>query len=59
MAARTASSSPPTLTTLDDPLAVSGTYAKGINDAGQIVGYYYDANNNVHGFVDNGNLTRR
>ncbi len=35
-------------------MAVSGTYAKGINDAGQIVGYYYDANNNVHGFVDNG-----
>ena len=30
-------------TTLDDPFGHHGTRALGINDAGQIVGYYYDA----------------
>src|SRR6516225_6962585 len=29
-----------TYTTLDDPLATSGTVATSINDSGQIVGYY-------------------
>jgi hypothetical protein len=29
-----------TYITLDDPLAPSGTVASGINDSGQIVGYY-------------------
>ena len=29
-----------TYTTLNDPLATAGTFAQGINDAGQIVGYY-------------------
>jgi uncharacterized membrane protein len=41
-------------TTLDDPLGVfngsgaNGTAASGINNAGQIVGYYYDANRDGH-----------
>src|SRR5262245_18152843 len=43
-----------TYTTLDDPLAVGGdtlgTYASGINAAGQIVGYYNDATT-THGFL--------
>jgi hypothetical protein len=29
-----------TSTTIDDPLATGGTWAYGINDIGQIVGYY-------------------
>ena len=32
-----------TYTAIDDPLGTNGTYAQGINDAGEIVGYYYDA----------------
>ncbi len=45
-----------TYTTIDDPLAVfqgadEGTVATGINDAGQIVGYYPDATNNFHAFL--------
>src|SRR5712691_8901479 len=39
-------------TTLDDPLATSGTVASGINDTGQIVGYYQNASG-VHGFLYN------
>ena len=31
-----------TYTTLDDPLGVGSTYATGINNAGQIVGYFID-----------------
>ena len=42
-------------TTLDDPNAgtgaFQGTLAYGINDAGKVVGFYYDANNVVHGFL--------
>ena len=34
-------------TTLDDPLGTNGTIARGINDAGQIVGYYLDSSNVV------------
>ena len=37
-------------TTIDDPLATSGTIAQGINEAGQIVGYYIDASGQ-HGFL--------
>src|SRR5258707_1379444 len=37
-------------TTLDDPLATSGTVASGINDTGQIVGYYQNASG-FHGFL--------
>jgi uncharacterized membrane protein len=38
-------------TTLDHPDAVFRTEAYGINDRGQIVGSYLDANINFHGFV--------
>lgn len=42
-------------TTIDDPNAGSGagrgTYATGINDSGQITGYYYDSAGVSHGFV--------
>jgi probable HAF family extracellular repeat protein len=52
-----------TFTPIDDPLAASnrhngadGTIAQGINDAGQVVGYYTDANGVAHGFLySNGN----
>ncbi len=46
-----------TFTSIDDPNAKadsrewSDTRAYGINDSGQIVGHYYDANGNTHGFV--------
>jgi len=42
-----------TYTTLNDPLATGGTVASGINDSGQIAGYYYD-NSGTHGFLDSG-----
>jgi probable HAF family extracellular repeat protein len=42
-------------TTIDDPLAGNGsgqgTVALGINDAGQIVGFYLTSTNVIHGFV--------
>jgi probable HAF family extracellular repeat protein len=37
-------------TTLDFPGAMN-TVANGINNLGQIVGYYVDANGNEHGFL--------
>jgi probable HAF family extracellular repeat protein len=41
-------------TTLDDPVATNGTYITGINDTGEIVGYYADGTG-THGFLyDNG-----
>ena len=40
-----------TYTTLDAPTATLGTFARGINDAGQIVGSYRDSKN--HGFLFN------
>lgn len=58
-AARPALAQNYTYTTLDDPLATayttsfttfSGTLANGINAAGQIVGFYYDATGS-HGFL--------
>jgi probable HAF family extracellular repeat protein len=43
-----------TFTTLDDPYALSGTTdAYGINDAGQVAGFFQDATG-VHGFVYDG-----
>jgi probable HAF family extracellular repeat protein len=43
--------------TLDDPLATQGTYAFGINDAGQIVGIYNGVDGQ-HGFLySNGSYT--
>jgi probable HAF family extracellular repeat protein len=44
-------------TTVDDPAATNstnGTYAQGINDTGEVVGYYYDSAGNAHGFRDSG-----
>lgn len=38
-------------TFLDDPLASSITQITGINDAGEITGFYNDANGNRHGFI--------
>jgi probable HAF family extracellular repeat protein len=40
--------------TIDDPLAVNGTEAVGINARGQIVGFYTDADNVNHGFLLSG-----
>ena len=40
-----------TFTTLDDPLGTNGTEARGINDAGQVVGAYQDAAGKLHGFL--------
>ena len=40
-------------TTLDDPSATAGTYATGLNDSGEIVGYYIEGNTRS-GFVYNG-----
>jgi probable HAF family extracellular repeat protein len=42
---------------LDDPLAAGGghgTFATGINDAGQIVGFYQDGLSRTHGFLLSG-----
>ena len=47
-----------TYATLDDPLGANGTAAFGVNDGGQVVGLYFDAGNNAHGFLDtNGTFT--
>jgi probable HAF family extracellular repeat protein len=41
-----------TYTALDDPSAGQfGTNAAAVNDAGQIVGGYYDSSGNPHGFL--------
>jgi len=48
---------PITFNTFDDPAALPGTtYAYGINDTGQIVGWYYDGSGNGgdHGFLLSG-----
>lgn len=42
-----------TFTTLNDPSAVNGTDATGINGDGQIVGYYVDGSGNEEGFEFN------
>jgi probable HAF family extracellular repeat protein len=39
-----------TFTSLDFPQSIE-TVPAGINDAGQIAGYYLDANNQQHGFI--------
>jgi probable HAF family extracellular repeat protein len=43
-----------TYTTIVDPLSIGGTYLEGINDAGDIVGFYSDSNGNEHGFLYSG-----
>ncbi len=46
---------PSDYTTLDDPSATNGTFAFGINNAGQVVGDYGDATGR-HAFVENGGI---
>jgi probable HAF family extracellular repeat protein len=43
-----------TFTTLDDPSAIFGTYAYGINGQHQIVGYYVDGSGHKNGFAYSG-----
>jgi probable HAF family extracellular repeat protein len=43
-----------TFTTLNAPGASQGTYAAGINDAGQIVGSFEDSAGISHGFLSSG-----
>jgi probable HAF family extracellular repeat protein len=39
-------------TLFDDPIAANGgIIANGINDAGQVVGYYFDVSSQAHGFI--------
>ena len=46
-----------TYVTLNDPLGTT-TLAYDINDVGKIVGYYFDNNDVLHGFLDlNGSYT--
>jgi uncharacterized membrane protein len=45
-----------TFTTIDNPAAITGaggTFAQGINDPGQVVGYFYDSTG-IHGFSKTG-----
>jgi len=37
--------------TIDDPLGVNGTRVLGVNDTGQVVGYYYSSSGNYLGFL--------
>jgi hypothetical protein len=39
------------VTTIDHPDAVNGTYVYGINNRGDTVGSYYDADDRAHGFL--------
>ena len=41
-------------TTIDDPSATTGTFARGINRSGQIVGFF--GSTGTHGFIDNGGI---
>jgi autotransporter passenger strand-loop-strand repeat protein len=42
-----------TFITINDPLAVNGQQTTGINDAGEVVGYYIDGENVSHGYIYN------
>jgi probable HAF family extracellular repeat protein len=42
-----------TFTTLDNPLGVNGSYPLGINDSGEVVGYYFDSSYSGHGYLFN------
>ena len=47
-----------TYTTLNDPSGANGTVAFGINNSGEIVGYYVDSNGVMHGYLySNGTYT--
>ena len=41
-------------TTVSGPPGATTTVPQGINDAGQIVGYYLELKGNAHGFIDSG-----
>ena len=45
-----------TFTDISDPLGVKGTFASAINDHGQVVGWYVDANGVDHGFIESGGI---
>src|SRR5262249_45262569 len=45
-----------TYTTLDDPLGTNNTHPIGINNAGQISGWYYDIASRAHGFFLNNGI---
>jgi uncharacterized membrane protein len=46
------------VTNIDDPKGVNGTYCNNLNSQGTIVGYYYDSGNAVHSFeYQGGNFT--
>jgi probable HAF family extracellular repeat protein len=48
-----------TFVAFSDPSALLYTFAKGIDDAGQVVGYYYDSQQRTHGFLEmNGRFTK-
>jgi probable HAF family extracellular repeat protein len=47
---RTVPSRSYTFLTIDEPNEVNGTYAFGVNERGQIVGFYFDANFVNHGY---------
>src|SRR5262249_35670219 len=42
------------ISVLNDPSTAGGTFAEGINDSGQVVGYYVDTGGHQHGFLYNG-----
>ena len=44
-----------TITTID-PFGSTFTQALGVNDLGEIVGFYTDATGNQHGYIDNGGV---
>lgn len=44
-----------TITTID-PFGSTFTQALGVNDLGEIVGFYVDADGNQHGYIDNGGV---
>jgi hypothetical protein len=41
-----------TYATISDPLGVGGTDVTGIDDAGDVVGYYIDGGGTTHGFIE-------
>lgn len=51
---RTARATTYTYTTINDPNGIGYTWAVGINDSGDIVGYYIDSSAHRHGFLYNG-----
>ena len=42
--------------TINDPLAGTSTVVYGMNDSGEVVGFYIDNSGNYHGFLDKGGV---